>query len=393
MKTSLSCLILVVAFSSVGNADRQLKEYDNDINYDETKVPHYDLPPLLVSAEGTKITTADQWRTVRRPQIVSLFSNIVYGCVPTPESPIQTEYKVEATDERFMAGKAVRKEVRIRFSNDNGQADIVIQVITPNQAAKPFPAIMKLGSGPIDAALERGFACVGISHDNFVGHNEVSFENSIHRLFFRKGQSFPKAREWGVLSAIAWGHSRVLDYLETDDDIDAGRVAIMGHSKNGKAALWAAAQDERFAAVISAQSGCAGAALWRRRSGETLQKMVTRFPYWLCRNAWKFVNQEDDLPVDQHMLLALIAPRPVYVASGIEDTWADPRGEYASAYHASEVYQLLGQKGLTSETLPPLGKAMLAGDVGYHIREGGHSVEAYDWEMFLQFCERHLKHE
>ncbi len=162
MKTSLSCLILVVAFSSVGNADRQLKEYDNDINYDETKVPHYDLPPLLVSAEGTKITTADQWRTVRRPQIVSLFSNIVYGCVPTPESPIQTEYKVEATDERFMAGKAVRKEVRIRFSNDNGQADIVIQVITPNQAAKPFPAIMKLGSGPIDAALERGFACVGI---------------------------------------------------------------------------------------------------------------------------------------------------------------------------------------------------------------------------------------
>lgn len=119
---------------------------------------------------------------------------------------------------------------------------------------------------------------------------------------------------------------------------------IMGHSKMGKAALWTAAQDERFALAISAQSGCAGAALWRRRSGETLEKMVTRFPYWLCRNAWKFVNNEDDLPVDQHMLLACIAPRPVYVHSGVEDTLADGRGEYLSAYHASEVYHLLGER-------------------------------------------------
>ena len=223
-----------------------------------------------------------------------------------------------------------------------------------------------------------------------MSHNEVSFENSIHRLFFREGQSFPKAHEWGVLSAIAWGHSRVLDYLETDDGVDAARVAIMGHSKNGKAALWTAAQDERFALAISAQSGCAGAALWRRRSGETLQKMVTRFPYWLCRNAWKFVNQEDDLPVDQHMLLALIAPRPVYVASGIDDTWADPRGEYASAFHASEVYRLLGRRGLTSDQLPPLGEPILDSTVGYHIRDGAHSVEPFDWQAFVDFCKRRL---
>ncbi len=164
----------------------------------------------------------------------------------------------------------------------------------------------------------------------------------------------------------------------------------MGHSKMGKAALWTAAQDERFALAISAQSGCARAALWRRRFGETLEKMVTRFPYWLSRNAWKFVNQEDDLPVDQHMLLALIAPRPVYVHSAAGDTWADARGEYLSAYHASEVYRLLGKTGLQSKASPPVGQPIIDSDVGYHIREGGHSIEPYDWAQFIEFAELHL---
>ncbi len=177
-------------------------------------------------------------------------------------------------------------------------------------------------------------------------HNEVEFFSSTQRLFYREGQSFPKAYEWGVISAISWSASRALDYLRTDPDIDANRVAIMGHSKCGKAALWAAAQDQRFALAISAQSGHPGAALSRRKSGETLEKTVTRFPYWLCRNAWKFANNEDDLPVDQHMLLACIAPWPLYVSSTVEDQWADPRGEYLGAFQASAVYRLLGRKGL-----------------------------------------------
>jgi hypothetical protein len=182
-----------------------------------------------------------------------------------------------------------------------------------------------------------------------------------------------------------------MDYLETDKDIDAKRVAIMGHSKCGKAALRTVAQDQRFALVIAAQSGHPGAAMSRRKSGETLEKTVTRFPYWLCRSAWKFVNNEDDLPVDQHMLLACIAPRPLYVCSGVEDTWADPRGEYLSAYHASEVYRLLGKKGLTSESSPPVGQAIIESDVGYHIRAGGHSIEMYDWQRFLDFADYHFR--
>ena len=411
MKKLVLCTAILL-LSGMPALGREPKEYDSDVTYDESKVPHYDLPPLLVTAEGEKITTAEEWRTIRRPQILSLFANLIYGCVPESENPVQMEFEVRKTDPQFMGGKATRKDVQIRFRNDKGRAEMLILVFVPNKAAKPVPAFMKhsfndtksrdfdahplrrgrLRNGwPLGEFFERGYAFVAVYQQDLVGHNEVEFLKGIHPLFYRKGQSFPKATEWGVLSAVAWGAMRAMDYLQADHDVDHTRVAIMGHSKMGKAALWTAAQDERFALAISAQSGCAGAALWRRRSGETLEKMVTRFPYWLCRNAWKFVNREDDLPIDQHMLLACIAPRPVYVYSGVEDTWADPRGEYLSAYHASEVYRLLGKKGLRSESSPPVGEAIIESDVGYHIREGGHSIQLYDWQRFLDFADYHLK--
>lgn len=404
--------ISLLLASTVILCGREKKEYDNDLIYDESKIPHYDLPPLLVTSEGKRITTAEEWETIRRPQIMSLFGNLVYGRVPESESPIAIDFEVVKTDSEFMGGKATRKDVRIRFSNDKGRAEMLVLVFVPNAATKPVPAFLKhsfnnthgndfdahssragrLKNGwPLGEFFDRGYGFVAVYQQDLVGHNETEFLRGIHRLFYKDGQSFPKAREWGVLSAVAWGAMRAMDYLETDDDIDHKRVAIMGHSKMGKATLWTAAQDERFALAISAQSGCAGAALWRRKSGETLKKMVTRFPYWLCRNAWKFVEQEDDLPVDQHMLLACIAPRPVYVHSGVEDTWADGRGEYLSAYHASEVYRLLGKKGLTSEASPPVGEAIIESQVGYHIREGGHSIQMYDWEKFLDFADYHFK--
>jgi hypothetical protein len=394
---------------------QQIKENDHDIIYDETKVPQYVLPELLVSADGNPVTTPDEWKNRRRPEILSLFANLVYGQVPAPESPIEVKFivdEVDEVDDNFMNGKGTRKKVLIRFNNKKGRAEMTILVFVPNKAPKPVPAIMKLSfdkinsrklgplpnvpnrlrnGWPLGDILDRGYAFIIVSHEDLIGHNEVSFNRGIQPLFFKSGQSFPKANEWGVLTTISWGAMRAMDYLETDDNIDHKRIALMGHSKLGKATLWTAAQDERFALAISAQSGCAGAALWRRRSGETLSKMITRFPYWLCRNAWKFENLEEDLPVDQHMLLALIAPRPVYVASGIKDTWADPRGEYLSAYHASPVYSLLGKKGLTSSNLPPLAEPITKSDVGYHVRPGGHSVELWDWKRFLDFADYHLK--
>ena len=174
--------------------------------------------------------------------------------------------------------------------------------------ADPNRAGLLRNGWPVGEFLRRGFAFVAVNQSDLVRHNEVEFLTGIHPLFYRDGQSFPKAYEWGVIAAVSWSASRALDYLATDPDIDAARVAVMGHSKCGKAALWAAAQDTRFALVVSAESGHPGAALTRRRFGETLEKTVTRFPYWLCRNAQKFAEREDDLPVDQHMLLACIAP-------------------------------------------------------------------------------------
>ncbi len=413
MKTTTLSLIalLILGLSQPGQA-RQKKEFDSDVNYDEARVPHYDLPDPLVSAEGKPITTPDEWMNVRRPQILALFANLVYGRVPAPQDPIKTEFQITKTDRDYMEGKATRKDVVIRISNKHGKVEMLVLVFVPNKAKRPCPAFMMhsfddtrshrfrrsirdrqrtYNNLPLGEIFDRGYAFVAVYQQDLVGHNEVSFERGIHPLFYRKGQSFPKANEWGVLASVAWGGMRALDYLETDDDVDHKRVAIMGHSKLGKATLWTAAQDRRFAMAISAQSGCAGAALWRRRSGETLAKMVTRFPYWLCRNAWKYVNQEDDLPVDQHMLLALIAPRPVYVHSAVDDTWADPRGEYLGAYHASGVYRLLGKKALTSKESPPVGEAIIKSDVGYHVRKGGHSVERVDWQRFLDFADYHFK--
>ena len=222
-----------------------------------------------------------------------------------------------------------------------------------NTKSKDFDASTtrpgKLKNGwPLGEFFDRGYGFAAVYQQDLVGHNEVSFLGGIHRLFYnQKGQSFPKAHEWGVLSTVAWGGSRAMDYFEQDPDVDAARVAVMGHSKMGKATLWTAAQDERFALAVSAQSGCAGAALWRRKSGETLKKMVTRFPYWLCRNAWKFVEQEDDLPVDQHMLLAL---RPRHRPRPIHRSWTAAL-VITSVKVAIQSSHLTGQRLWTSRTV------------------------------------------
>lgn len=403
------CLCLSLVFQIQA---REAKEYDKDVQYDESKLPPYDLPPLLTTSSGQSVETPEAWMEQRRPEILSLFANLIYGRVPAPAKPIEVSYEVVLEDKGFMDGMATRKDVKIHLENTKGRMSMHFLVFVPNNAQKPVPAFFKhsfnntqsddfdasssrpgfLKNGwPLGELFERGYGFCAVYQQDLVRHNEVEFLHSIHKLFYPEGQSFPKSHEWGVLSACAWGASRAMDYLETDPAIDHSRIAIMGHSKMGKATLWTAAQDERFALAISAQSGCAGAALWRRKSGETLKKMVTRFPYWLCRNAWKFVEQEDDLPVDQHMLLACIAPRPVYVHSSTDDTWADSRGEYLSAYHASEVYQLLGKKALESSMLPEVGKPIIESHVGYHIREGGHSIEMYDWQRFMDFADYHLR--
>jgi hypothetical protein len=364
------------------------------------------LPDLLTTTNGQPVTSAAMWQKVRRPEILELFRTHVYGrtSVGRPESlKLETLESVKGA----MDGTAVRKQVRISYRGPGGEGAINLVLFVPERV-KPAPCFLlicnrgatnidptraiKSPFWPAEQMIARGYAAAAFLNADVDPDFDDGFTNGVHGIFDpRAVKRAPDA--WGTIAAWAWGASRVMDYLVSDPDIDAGRVAVIGHSRGGKTALWAGAEDERFAFVISNDSGCGGAALARRRQpkAETIQAINKAFPHWFCLNYRRYSGREDDLPVDQHMLAALIAPRLLCIASASEDLWADPEGEFLSGKAAGRVYQLFGLEGLKADRQPPVDSPRQEGSIGYHLRTGPHGLTEYDWKCYMDFADRHLK--
>jgi len=436
MTVSFSFCVQGLAQASEGNtrgswqARRELADAaarrQKDVIYYEEKVPDYTLPDPLVTADGTKVTSAEMWRRRRRPEILELFRKYVYGRAPVGR-PKKMTFRVFDLEHNALNGQATRKQITVNFTGKEDGPSMDILIYLPNTAKKPVPTFVILNFGgnhtihpdpaiklstrwmregrqateqsrgrdyssyPVEKILAWGYGLATIYYGDIDPDYHDGFKNGVHPVFdkFIDGKRAPDA--WGSICAWAWGLSRAMDYFESDEDIDESRIAVLGHSRLGKTALWAGARDERFALVISNNSGCGGAALSRRCFGETVKQINTSFPHWFCDNLKKYNGEENRLPVDQHMLIALMAPRPVYVASADEDLWADPRGEFLACWNAEPVYKLLGFKGLEVEKIPALNSPIQKGRIGYHIRTGGHGLTEYDWQQYMDFADRHFK--
>ncbi len=428
-----SCrFILAVACLSAVTLSAQ--SFPAGYNRDESAVAPYTLLDPLISQSGQPVTKA-KWPS-RRAEIAALFEENVFGRTPTTALHLPLRIHIDEEDDHALGGLAVRKQITLYFSakledgpkehlllylpaHRRGRAPVILGLnflgnhtvasdpgirLNPvwNRAPKSkeppsltVPDASTRGKQSeewqVEKVLGRGYGLATIYYGDLDPDYKDSIQFGIRPFFYVSGQSTPASDDWGALGVWAWGLSRALDYLVTDPLVDGKHVAVTGHSRLGKAADWAAAQDTRFAAVLSTESGKGGQSLTRRTFGETVAHLQHSFPYWFCANYAHWVDHDTKIPADGNLLISLIAPRPLYVASAEEDLWSDPRGEFLSAISASRVYRMLGKPGISEGSMPAVDHPTAPRYfVAYHVRSGIHDVTAFDWDQYLNFLDAHF---
>ena len=395
------------------------------VNYDESKVGTYTLPDPLVTTKGERVRDAATWTRVRRPEILRMMESIQFGKAPGKPDKVSADRFVTGTV--ALGGKAIRRQTTLYFTDDRSGPKAELLSYVPADAKGPVPLLLEISFSPNanvvdDPGIKPGemwsrdkkrvpaprggafgrvdvlpFLANGIGFATlYYGDIEPDFEGGIpfgiRGRYLKPGQTEPAPDEWGAIAAWAWGLRRVMDYLETEPAVDAKRVALLGASRLGKTVLWAGATDERFAVIIASVSGESGAALSRRNYGETVRHMTdsTRYDYQFAHAYQSYGTRVNELPFDGHMLVSLIAPRPLLLQTGSTDFWSDPKGEYLSAVAASPVWKLFGKEGLATDHYPAAGEPVLS-TLGYSMHEGRHRILPYDWPVFLEFLKRHLE--
>jgi hypothetical protein len=384
---------------------------------------HAELADPLVMFNGERVKSKEDWIARRRPELKALFAHYMYGVAP-PAEKIQATQRSAAN---LIDVPARAQEIDISFGPPEAPK-VHLMLIVPNNRKGPVPvfvgmnfcgnhAILKephillpagwiydgpgvkdhrateAGRGaardtwPVDEIIRRGYA-LATFYNGDIDPDLAAERQGIQPHLQPKGTT-PGPPDWGTIRAWAWGIQRVVDFLETRDDIDHSRIIAVGHSRLGKTALLAAALDERIALAIPHQAGCGGTAPSRGKIGESVKRINTAFPHWFNGTFKEFNDQPQRLPFDQHCLVALAAPRPVLFSNAIEDTWANPAGQFEVLQAADPVYRFLGVEGLEAKKMPELNKPVLS-RLGYFIRPGKHSMTREDWKVFLDFADRYL---
>jgi hypothetical protein len=401
-----------------GNPLRRALKTGHVSNYDESTVPPYTLPDPLVMASGTPVTSATMWTRQRRPELLRAYEEHIYGRVPANAPAIAWE--VAETDTRARDGAAVLKRVVGRVGSNPDGPQIRVSVYTPSQATTKVPIVLLLnfGGGPARAGappaaaaapgrggqgrgnavageppnaadiLARGWGYATVGYNDIQPDRAGAWTDGVIGQALAPGQTKPAPGDWGTISAWAWGASRIADYLQSDPNVDGSRIALYGFSRLGKTVLWAAAQDERFKAVFSGCAGEMGSALARRDWGETVDDMAQNFPWQFSERFQQWPGRWSEMPVDAHMLISLIAPRPVFVTGGTGDQWADPKGEFLAQVAAGPVYRLLGARDLGTTSYPAPDTPVVTGDLGFNLHTGGHTATPGEWATFVEFLAR-----